>query len=122
MRARANHPSYPSNPGSRGKRWLYPISTHTASADEGGNESRGGTEVNYQIDVRPQVHLVPPSRETNPPRTHPSTLRDARARGLSRRIENNFVAVMRPESMISSRRRDVVQKLARSVNTIIASA
>jgi len=35
-------------------------STHTASADEGGNESRGGTEVNYQIDVRPQSTLCPP--------------------------------------------------------------
>lgn len=89
-------PFYPRSPGSRR---LYPISTHTASADEGGNESRGSTEVNYQIDVRPQPTTpspATPARETLGTWTRP------RARVLSRRIGNNFVAVMRPESMISS--------------------
>ena len=56
-------------------------STHTASADEGGNESRGGTEVNYQIDVQPQSTLCPLLPLT-PSWNQPPTLRRNRA-GLS---------------------------------------
>lgn len=68
-------------------------------ADEGGNESHGGTEVNYQIDVRPQPTTSSPASLVKPT---PNTWTRPRARLLSRRIGNNFVAVMRPESMISS--------------------
>lgn len=57
-------------PRSPGSRRLYPISTHTASADESGNESRGGTEVNYQIDVRPQPTTSSPRLVKPTPSRH----------------------------------------------------
>lgn len=38
----------------------YPIHAYRHGADEGGNESLGGTEVNYQINVQPApAHLIP---------------------------------------------------------------
>lgn len=97
---------------------VLPPSTHTASADEGGNESRGGTEVNYQIDVRPQSTLSPFSPSA-PPWNQPPTLRRNRA-GLSRRI-GNFARFMRhePDDLFPTARR---LSKARSINTTVAIA
>lgn len=74
-------------------------STHTASADEGGNESRGSTEVNYQIDVRPQSTLFsPPLYPWNQPPTQSSW-------SVAANRELCAVYATQLEPMISSRRR-----------------
>lgn len=95
-------PLFPSRPSSG---VLLP-STHTASADEGGNESRGGTEVNYQIDVRPQSTLPPFSPCAPPSETNP---RHFDAIELVCRGESGTLRGLCATSpMISSRRRGVL--------------
>jgi len=94
-------------------------STHTASADEGGNESRGGTEVNYQIDVRPQSTLCPPSPPSCPPKPTPDcSTQSSWSVAANRKLWTVYATRLKPDDFFPTARR---LSKARSVNITVVT-